>query len=907
MTAKFYTEVVNLLFEKLFYFNQLTKEIYLLKKEIDSIESVDNISPETEQKKLLCLAMFESNKDNFDLSLTYATTAIDHINQHTSLQNSILQIQSILIFLNIKSNYVHSDQKMIQQLQLAYTACKQNNYYKFIDIVTTYIDCHIMEKNYDPIYEILEDIKKINSKTLKKDILYCYHYGMGRINFALNNREEAIKHYLICTKNTKILELLYARISYSYYLLHDYERALEYAELGQIECIKNKNESQYYDCSSLIISYRFLLGKKINKSLFALVDKVINYNKKFDAAAIQNARIYEKIGSYYLSAKKYSIALQYFQDALQSINNNKLFARDILNIKQKIIKTTLLIQGSDDKQIQFYDIFFKDFENHFLEIVKRKEEKNYIEFQTKEKEQEIHHLKSIDAYKKRLLTNITHDIRTPISLILAPLENTIANTTNPEDKYNLQLAYSNAQRLEFFLDQLLDITKIEEGLLKPKFVYGNIIDFMQTIFQSFQIERKINFSSSINIADQLCFFDAEAFSKIIYNLVSNAIKFSSPDSTIDILLQYKNDSIILIVKDYGIGIHENEIDRIFDRFYQVEKGNTRVYKGSGIGLSIVKDYTLLLGGDIAVNSVLNKGTTFSITIPYKRSLSNNEIESTMTDFSFPRNNFQTLITPNLSKENIEENQSEKDTLLLIDDNEELRQFLRFQLEKTYQIIEAKNGNEGWQKTKKYLPNIIISDIMMPEMDGITLCSIIKKNEKTNHIPVILLSAKASVASELEGYDAMADTYIKKPFNIEILKAALHAIITNRDIIQNKIQNAIRDNLIDKLNIDTDTTFIKSFYNVIENNLYAADINVNFIAKELNMNRMTLLRKVKHFTGKKPKEIIMETKLNNAKILLEKKNSTVKNIAYKLGFLNLDSFYKSYKKKFGVTPINSTKK
>ncbi|MFN8315838.1 MAG: ATP-binding protein [Chitinophagales bacterium] len=640
----------------------------------------------------------------------------------------------------------------------------------------------------------------------------------------------------------------------------------------------------------------YLAVKNIKASAELLLEiEAQNYNTENESV----------IGQYYQTKAKYCFLIGEYSEALQLINESDSMVSDtkMATMKNMLLraKTYAMLQLGANAVLEF-DNLIKELNNYNNDTQKNLISEIEIRYETEKKDKEIAQLKELDNFKKRFFTNITHDIRTPLSLVLAPLKNGIEHTSDAVTKYNLQLAYANAKKLEYFLNQLVDLNKIEEGLLKPKYVFGNLVSYCNSLVQSLQADRSINFTSTTATALQACYFAQDALEKILQNLVSNALKFSKVNSLIQVRLQHKNNQIILSVKDQGIGIAAENISKIFDRFYQVQYADTKMYQGSGIGLSIVKEYVQLLGGSIQVQSKPNKGTQFIVTLPYKVKIENTEI--TKTDLYDTHRQLPETITSPLPV--TKEHTLKEDTILLVEDNEELRTFLKTQLEDTYTIIEANNGKEGVQKAQKKLPSLIISDIMMPETDGITMCGILKSNRNTNHIPIILLSAKTTVASELAGYSASADAYIKKPFNLDVLKANIRAILVNRAKVQQQVSDAFRNNVAIQLAIDTNDTFLKQFHAVIEHNIYNPSFNVATIAKEMHMNRMTLLRKVKHYTGKKTKEVIMEIRLNTANVLLEKRETTVKNIAYKLGFLNLNHFYKAYKKQFGITPTGTSK-
>lgn len=898
-------EKIDALFEKMYFFNSIdsyTEAAYVLKH----INYTFNNNT-TEQKKLLCLSMYFHEKGDYKNALKYAETAKKNISSDKPFYNNIIHIQSNLIYSRCYT-FLHNDIKPIKTLLYeTFELSKNNNNYAIKDIICGLIDINVALNEYDDIYLVLQKLNDLSQIPINNDTKFCYYYGLARLNILHNELEEGIQNYYKSLSFTDRKEEVYCHISNAYRFLKQYSQAIDYAQKSIMLCNINKNTEILFEAQMELLLSK-VRTKTIDKNFLKTLNTVLSVlNKNPNQPISYNIfEIIEVLAEYYCDIKDYDNSIKYYEDGISLINKSGTHKATLVRFKQNLFKVMLLHSKIGAKLISDYVVLLNEIKSFNKDMIDKYKNEHFVAFQTKQKELEIKQLKELDEYKKRFYTNITHDIRTPISLILAPLESSISQTTEIDQKRNLQTAYQNAKKLEYFLDQLLDLNKMEEGLLKPKYVYGNIKEYCLHIVETFQQQRKIAFTSTISHIRKRCYFDADAIGKILHNLVSNAIKFSAPSSMVCVNIGYKNNNVILSIKDNGIGISEDQLEKIFDRFYQIDNADTKPYQGSGIGLSIVKDYTNLLGGKISVESKLGVGTTFTIILPYKNKIDSNDLLSSDNITSdLPMPNFP-LSSSSVSEKSAKIENDNRDTILLVDDNEELRNFLSSQLAKTYNIIEAENGAEGWQKAQKYIPTLVITDIMMPIMDGISMCEKIKANKNTNHIPVILLSAKTSLQAETTGYFAMADAYIKKPFSIEILFATIRSIIHNRNIIRSQIIEAIRNNLLTKLNIQTNDIFIKQFHSFIENNIYNPSLNVDLIARELNISRITLLRKVKHYTGKKTKEIITETRLNTAKILLEKKDSTVKNIAYSLGFVNIDHFYKLYKKQFGVTPANKNK-
>lgn len=522
--------------------------------------------------------------------------------------------------------------------------------------------------------------------------------------------------------------------------------------------------------------------------------------------------------------------------------------------------------------------------------------KNEILLKQKETEQ----LKEMDEVKSRFFSNITHELRTPLTLIMGPAEQLKKVKEEAQQKHLLSIITKNANSLLNLTNQLLDIAKLEAGALKPHMLWGDIVAEIKQVISLFS-EEAANKNNSIKFKGPQkaeYFFAPEILERILYNLLSNALKYSNSGTTVTVKLTEETEGITLKVEDTGKGIPEKELNDIFKRFYHIESDKKEI--GTGIGLSLVKELVELQGGAINVSSSIEKenhGTTFTIFLPYNKISSQTKVD--------------TLENTDIKEEiNITEAPNNKPKILLVEDNYELTSFISTSLKAYYNIYHAENGKAGINMALKIIPDLILSDVLMDEMDGFEMCKFLKQDINTDHIPIILLTAKSDTESKLEGLSYKADDYITKPFNISELLMR----IENRLELQKKQRNYIyrkfkvlpnNEKIKEEQNIVEDA-FLEKVYNVIEKRLDDETLNVEELAAELNMSRTSLHRKIKTLTNMTTGEIIKIYRLKKAVLLLQD-NYNISEVAYKTGFGSPSYFSKCFKEVYAVTPTQYSQK
>jgi signal transduction histidine kinase/ligand-binding sensor domain-containing protein/DNA-binding response OmpR family regulator len=527
----------------------------------------------------------------------------------------------------------------------------------------------------------------------------------------------------------------------------------------------------------------------------------------------------------------------------------------------------------------------------------------HMRFEVRQQRREAERAHAIEQLKTKFFTNVSHEFRTPLSLIISPLDKIIRNTPDEEQKKQLNLVHRNAKRLLNLVNQLLDFRKIEVQGLKLHPSIGDIVKFSEDISYSFSDiaeKKKIQFSFSSNIDHLEIYFDKDKIEKILFNLLSNAFKYTHDNGTVTVQLIYTPASVekeegrlAIEVQDTGIGIPADKQERIFERFFQTDVPESMVNQGTGIGLAITKEFVKLHNGVITVKSEPEKGACFIVTLPAKK-IHEPSVHPLTNAVSSIDEGEQIVFEESHSN-------GKKKTIIVIEDNEDLRFYLKENLRAQYHVEEATNGREGWEKIKLLNPDLIVSDVMMPLMDGIELARKIKSDMLTAHIPVILLTAMGSEEKQIEGFQAGVNDYITKPFTFEILASRIKNLLAQQKLLQKRFQKQIEVNPSEVTVTPVDEKFLKQALEVVEKFIDKPDFSVEDFSREMFMTRVTLYKKILALTGKAPLEFIRSIRLKRAAQLLEKSGMSVSEIAYEVGFNNPKNFTKYFKEEFKVLP------
>jgi len=518
-------------------------------------------------------------------------------------------------------------------------------------------------------------------------------------------------------------------------------------------------------------------------------------------------------------------------------------------------------------------------------------------------------LEEVDKIKSNFYANISHEFRTPLMLILGPLEKLMSKVKDEDGQKQAGLIKGNAKRLLTLINQLLDLSRLEAGKLKLNASLGNIAQFVKGLVMEFEsiAERKdISLKVLIEKDDIEAYFDKEKLEKIVTNLLSNAFKFTPSGGRITVKLsETSTNQVEIIVRDSGIGIPKSELTKIFDRFYQVDGSHTREHEGTGIGLALTKELVELHKGNIFVDSVEGHWTEVKLNFPLGREhLTDDEIIDT-ADFEMRKiENVEEFAKSDSEAEDLlNENLIDKTIVLVVEDNVDVREYIKDALKEHYHIEEAANGEQGLRKAEKFIPDLIVSDIMMPKMDGYELTRQLRQNDKTSHIPIILLTAKSDKDSKLQGLGLGADDYLIKPFDSDELLARIKNLIETRRMLQEKFGagTAVLEKSEKAKLSYIDEQFMNRIMVVIDEHLAEEEFSIEEFGKDVGMSRSQIHRKLKALTGKSTSLYLRTVRLAKAKQMIEEKKGTISEISYQVGFSSPAYFSRCFKEEFGHVP------
>ncbi len=529
------------------------------------------------------------------------------------------------------------------------------------------------------------------------------------------------------------------------------------------------------------------------------------------------------------------------------------------------------------------------------------------------------HAEQINEAKLQFFINISHEIRTPMTLIIGPLEKLLSENKNLEIQKSYLLVYRNAQRILRLINQLMDIRKIDRGQMKLKSRETDMVGFIEDIMQAFDYtakQKNIRFIFEHNMPMLKVWVDLNNFDKVLFNIYSNAFKYTPNDGEIITTLTTGNDNSVhgplknyfeIQIKDNGIGIDKDKIEQIFERFYQIRNGITESKPGTGIGLHLSRSLVELQYGKIFAQTIEDgKGSIFIIRIPLgKDHLKPDEIEiipeeKPLATFEYSKkdNLFENMIE---NEETTSLKPKTKYHILLAEDEMDISNYIKNELSSMYKIHQSVNGKEALDFILKEKPDLVVSDIMMPEMDGITLCRKIKSNINIDHIPVILLTAKSKEEDIAEGLDIGADAYIVKPFNAELLKKTISNLLKNRELLKGKF-NSRSEGKIEKVEMkSSDEILMEKVIKIVNENLANPDLNVEMLSSRVGMSRVHMHRKLKELTNLSARDFIRNIRLKQAGELLLSKKYSISDVAYAVGFSTLSHFSSSFKEFYGMSP------
>jgi len=535
------------------------------------------------------------------------------------------------------------------------------------------------------------------------------------------------------------------------------------------------------------------------------------------------------------------------------------------------------------------------------------------------KELEVNKMQELDHMKSRFFANISHEFRTPLTLIQGPIEELRKQFRGqPEESIQLfQTVKRNTKRLQDLISQLLDISKLETGNVNLQVSMGDLVEFVKAIvlsFLSLAEYKKIRYEYVLPKEGRMVHFDPDKVEKILTNLISNAFKYTNEGGTIWVGIQFRKassddtfNSVEMKVSDTGKGIPEEMLEKIFDRFYQVNDPYSREVEGTGLGLALTKELVDLYRGNITVESEPGKGSTFIINLPVSvAQFEENEIVSPTSDENI---NIEPVLQVHahedfedtyITEDEIPDSAKDKPVILIVEDNDDLRKYISRNLENRYSITLAENGKMGLDKAHKNIPDLVISDVMMPEMDGMEMCKRLKTDERTDHIPVIMLTVRADSYSKLGGLETGADDYLVKPFDPQELKVRARNLLEQRRKLMEKFRMEFISDTIE-MGLPPKDQFIKRLLDIFDQHISDPEFSIDQLSGELNLSRSQVHRKVMAITGYAPNELFRNHRLKNAALLFRSGYTHVAQVMHRVGFNNQSYFTKCFGKLFEMTP------
>lgn len=686
--------------------------------------------------------------------------------------------------------------------------------------------------------------------------------SIGNIYFDLQKYDNAMTHYMEALRSTKIIRDT---------LLMAYSHVA--AAMSQLMMKNYKVARQYVDSSIVLAKKKGIASSEMD-----------SYQTMAD--------IYEAEGDYknsMLYYKKYRA----MRDSLTTVENKKAAAEveaRYQNEKKddaiKILNAENELRASQQKYLIVFSVL--------LVIVALVLYNRYTVKQKANKK-----LRDLDQIKSRFFTNVSHEFRTPLSLILGPLEEKLAKADDPDERETLLLMQRNATRLQNLINQLLDLSRIEAGSMELHLEEGDVTGALRLISGTFSslAERKgISFTQEIPEHTIIGCFDRDKLEKIVTNLLSNAFKFTAEGGKVNLKSTIASDKLVVEVRDSGIGIAPAKIDFIFNRFYQADDTITRNSEGSGIGLALTKELSELHRGTLTVSSEPGVGSVFTLTLPVSR--------SAYSDLPVSESKMETVVSLNDMPRHAELVFDENDTrpiVLIAEDNEDMRRFTAGLLKEHFRVVTSVNGKEALKQAQTLVPDLVISDWMMPEMDGRTLCENLKTKETTSHIPVLMLTARADQASKLEGLETGADDYLVKPFNTQELVVRVQNLIEQRKKLRTIFS---REMILKPKEISLpsrDAQFLSGVISILETQYSDSAFGVEEFAQSVNMSRMQLHRKLKALTSESPGDFLRRFRLERSRQFLSVPGSSVSEVCFKVGFNNVPNFSRAFKDEFGITP------
>jgi len=772
---------------------------------------------------------------------------------------------------------------------------------------------HQKLNNYDKAIEYYTESDSIFKKF---DFLPGRAYiakGIGIIYRNQGKLDEALAQYRFALKNYKKME-------------RKLELSQLYQNMGNIFSDKDQSKEALLNFhQALLIAKEASDSINIATASMSLGEEFL-YLKKLDSAEIYTkiaTKVAKAVGAAPTLMDGYEVLSKIYQlnsshkTAYEFLTKYQVLRDSLYNIEKRDLAEEIDAKYQNEQKTKEIELLASEKELQKLQLSKRENERNaiiafavltlilaglfYNQYRIKQRSNK--ELQALDQLKSNFFANISHEFRTPLTLIKGPIEHLEQNPEEVLARGDIKMIRRNTNKVLNLVNQLLDLSRISQGKLRLNPTESDMFKCLRIATSSFNSHAaQNNMDYRVEIPDGTLWaaFDRDKLEQIIYNLLSNAFKFSEQDESVVFEASHEAGELKIQVSDTGIGIPSEKLPFIFDRFYQVDGSITKDKEGSGIGLSLTKDLIELMDGTITVSSEEGKGTFFTVQLPIEKIETHRQENSEVVENgrSVPMIDTEKAKTFEWGKAD----NRKVPKILLVEDNEDMRQFIKAQLIEDYQVIEAKNGEQGLKIASTTIPDLIVSDLMMPKMDGIQLCNRLKTSVETSHIPVIMLTARAGIENKIEGLETGADDYLTKPFDAKELYARVKNLILQRQRLREHYSAGQQKLDPEKVTVTSlDKKFLEQVLALLEKHHTDANYGVPQMQQDLAMSKTQLHRKLKALTNESPGELLRNFRLKRAAQLLSQKTDTVTQIAYQVGFNNLSYFAKCFKEQYGVAP------
>jgi signal transduction histidine kinase/DNA-binding response OmpR family regulator len=752
--------------------------------------------------------------------------------------------------------------------------------------------------------EALSNAKKIKDE----ELIYTIYKDLAYVKNLIDDHEEAKKmldlafQYYLKKEDHKRISWLY-RIYGSHYNDVDSLKKSEAVRKEYIEYFRVHTDSiELAKALSDLGDFYQLKLNQCQKAMPYLQEAKLVYEE----TKVTNTRAYlyliENLAICNADKEEYQLAYDYYKQAYN-------LRKDI--VREDNDATTRKLEAKYQAEKKEQEIALLKSQNAIVE--QQKNNQRYLIFGIiglssiailfffflyRNKQKTTQKLKELDSFKSRLFANISHEFRTPLTLISGPIDKRLNQANlNDDDKNEFEMIQRNSSRLLNLVNQLLDLSKLESGHLNLKVAKGNLSLLLKALASSFlHTARQKNISYTISIAEiNNVWFDKDVVEKTVVNLLSNAFKYTSEGGYVNFSTSIVENHVALYIENDSQKFTKSQIENLFNRFYQIDENA----QGVGIGLSLVKELVTLSHGHISVENTSNNSVAFKVSLPIlKAQFKPDEITDEIYEPAIVESKNTLVETDSQEDKIIDE---DLPILLIVDDHEDIRNFIKSAFKNNYHIIEASNGEIGVEKALELIPDIIISDVMMPKLDGFQLSETLKKDERTCHIPIILLTAKADDVDRFIGLETGADDYIVKPFKIRGLETRVKNLMTSRERLRERYSQEIILKPKDIAISNFDEQFLEKVQNVLDQKLVESSFSIEEFSKAVGMSRMQLHRKLKAITGLSATEFIRSQRLKLAASLLKKSDANVSEIGYLVGFNDPSYFAKCFKEVYGCSP------